>query len=53
MFPLVLIPFNRLLLFYVFHEHIPSMLKCIAAGFLMSLVGFIMLEAVELYSVFV
>ena len=53
MFHLILIPFYRLVLYYVFHKHIPSMLKCIAAGLLMSLVGFILLEAVELYSVFV
>ena len=53
MFPLVLIPVYRLLLYDAFHKHIPSMLKCIAAGLLMSLVGFILLEAVELYSVFV
>ena len=52
MFHLILIPFYRLLLYYVFHSHNPSMLKCIAAGLLMTLVGFILLEAVGLYSVF-
>ena len=53
MFPLILVPFYRLLLFCVFYKHILSMLKCIAAGLLMSLVGFILLDVVELYSVFV
>ena len=51
-YPLILVPFYRLLLYYVFHKHIPSMLKCIAAGLLMTLVGFILLDAVELGSVF-
>ena len=53
MFPLILIPVYRFLLSYIFHKHIPSMLKCIAAGLLLSLVEFILLDAVELYSVFV
>ena len=53
MFPLVLIPVYRLLLYDAFHRHIPSMLKCIAAGLLMSLLGFILLAVVELGSVFV
>ena len=48
MFPLILIPVYRFLLSYIFHKHIPSMLKCIAAGLLMSLVEFILLDAVEL-----
>ena len=53
MFPLILIPCYRLLLYYVFYKYIPSMLKCIAAGLLMSLIGFVLLDVVELYSVFV
>ena len=51
MFYLILIPVYCLLLYDVFHKHISSMLKCIAAGLLMSLVGFILSDAVELYSV--
>ena len=53
LFSLILIPFYHLLLYYFFHKHIPSMLKCIAAGLLMSLIGFILLDVVELGSVFV
>ena len=48
LFLLILTPFYRLLLCYFLHKHIPRMLKCIAAGLLMTLVGFILLDAVEL-----
>ena len=47
---LILIPFHRFLLYHAFHKCIPSMLKCITAGLLMTLVEIIL---IELYCVFV
>ena len=41
--PLVMIPFYRFLLYPIFHSHIPSMLTCIGTGFLLYLIGFILL----------
>ena len=41
--PLIMIPIYRCLIYPLFHNRIPSMLTCIGTGFLLHLVGYIML----------
>ena len=53
LFPVILIPLYHFLLHPFFQIRFTSMLTCIAAGVLMSISGYVLLEAIGLYSVVV
>ena len=53
LFPVILIPLYRFLLHPFFQKGFTNMLTCIAAGVLMSIFGYVLLEAIGLYSVVV
>ena len=51
LFPIILIPVYRCLLYPIFYKYLPSMLNCIGASFFVYLVGFLMLELLGIWGV--
>ena len=47
--PVMLIPFHQLLVCLCFHNHVTNMLRCITIALLISGVGFVALQAMEIY----